>query len=136
MAENRPWLFAVIPELSTETQLYTARRNNAAAPGEFRFTIADLLSFLAEQGVVVAPLTQPIAVSGSEGITVPAGSLLQHVVATGADGAVLVGTTDGGDEIINSAIDGVAMSENIGWFFETETTIWITGTCTAYLYFR
>lgn len=136
MAENRPWLFAVIPSLSTETQLYTARRNNAAAPGEFRFTIADMLSFLEEQGVVVAPLTAAIAVSGSEEISVPAGSLLQHVVATGADGPVLIGTTDGGDEIISSAIDGAAMSENIGWFFETTTTIWVTGTCSVRFYFR
>lgn len=136
MAETRPWLFAVIPELSTETQLYTARRNNAAAPGEFRFTIADLLAFLRDQGVVVAPLVEAIAVSGSEEITVPAGSLLQHVVATGADGPVLVGTTEDGNEIIDSAISGSAMSENIGWFFEAETTIWVTGTCTVRFYFR
>lgn len=54
MAESRPWLFTVIPSLTTETLLHTARRSFAEAPTEYRFTIAQLFDFLQSNYDVVA----------------------------------------------------------------------------------
>lgn len=39
-------LFANIPSLSVETQIYTQRRSNAETPANFKFTVAALWSFI------------------------------------------------------------------------------------------
>jgi len=54
MAEDRPWLFTVLPSLTTETLLHTARRSFADSPQEYRFTIQQLFEFLESNYNVVA----------------------------------------------------------------------------------
>lgn len=49
MAEDRPWLFATIPSLTTTTLLHTARRSTAESPQEYRFTVQALVDFLGSQ---------------------------------------------------------------------------------------
>jgi hypothetical protein len=49
MAEDRPHLFAPIPSLNAETQLYTQRRSNAEDPANYRFTLSELLQFLQDE---------------------------------------------------------------------------------------
>lgn len=44
--EDRPWLFDTISSLHPEVQFYTARRSNAEAPKEYKFTLTTLVAYL------------------------------------------------------------------------------------------
>ena len=44
--EDRPWLFTTISSLHPELQFYTARRSNAEAPTEYKFTLTTLVAYL------------------------------------------------------------------------------------------
>lgn len=80
-----------------------------------------------------------VAVDGSEEINVVAGKLLTNLVVVGAEGdAYAVGTTEGGGEILESSTFDSAgfVSFNLGWYFTSNTTIWLTGTFSARFYFR
>lgn len=80
-----------------------------------------------------------VEVDGSSDINVVAGKLLTHMVVLGAEGdSYAVGTTEGGGEILEeSTFDSSGfVSYNLGWYFNTNTTIWLTGTFSARFYFR
>lgn len=76
-----------------------------------------------------------VEVSGSDEITAQAGALLIAVVVVGSPGAVKVGTTDGGGEIIDDEITETNIAYSTQTYFETDTTLWLTGTATFKLYF-
>jgi len=77
-----------------------------------------------------------IEVAGSEEIVIPAGSWMIGQVFLGDAGAVKLGTTDGGGEIIDDELSGSAPLEYLQTkFFETSISLWLTGTFTARLYF-
>lgn len=54
MASSFPYQFPQLPGLTGETQLYTQRRSNGENPTEYRFTVNDLLVFLASNYDLVA----------------------------------------------------------------------------------
>lgn len=80
-----------------------------------------------------------VDVDGTDEINVLAGKLLTHMVVIGAEGdSYAVGTTEGGGEILEeSTFDSSGfVSFNLGWYFTSNTTIWLTGTFSARFYFR
>lgn len=80
-----------------------------------------------------------VDVDGTDEINVLAGKLLTNVVVVGAEGdTYAIGTTEGGGEILEEAAFDSAgfVSYNLGWYFTTNTTVWLTGTFSARFYFR
>ena len=75
-----------------------------------------------------------VAVSGSATFTISAGKMLEHVVCIGADGAVKVGTTLGGSEVLDGNISGGSGSFSVFQYFENSAVLYFTGTYTAKLY--
>lgn len=137
MPSQQPYLFTNIEALDATTELYTQRRRSDLPPGERKFTLTLLVTYLVSFfGFVRAPLQAAITVTGSEEVTVPAGSLLTHIVCTGSAGPVKAGITDGGGELMDDVIGTGALVYNTSYFFATESTLWLTGTFTARLYFR
>lgn len=54
-SENRPWLFATIPSLHSETIICTPRRSNAESPFEYRFTVQELAEFIESNFTFIVP---------------------------------------------------------------------------------
>jgi len=48
----KPHEFPVLPQIKSDTQLYTQRQSDAAQPATYRFTIAQLADFLKSIGFV------------------------------------------------------------------------------------
>lgn len=86
---------------------------------------------VASSGVIIST----VEVVASEEITVTAGRLLWAVVVLGAPGEVKVGTTEDGDEILADEITGTKIVYSVLEYFETNTSVWLTGTGTFRLYF-
>lgn len=50
---GKPTDYAPAPGLFLETQIYTQRLSDAAGEGNFRFSLSDMISFLASQNVII-----------------------------------------------------------------------------------
>jgi citrate lyase alpha subunit len=80
---------------------------------------------------IVASGPVEVEVVGSDVITVQAGKLLTHVVLIGSPAAVLIGTTEGGGEILDDEILGTHVVFALPYYFLTETQVWFTGNYSA-----
>lgn len=49
MAKEYAHLFPIIPSLTRTTQIYTQRRSGVESPANYRFTIENLMEFIAEE---------------------------------------------------------------------------------------
>lgn len=55
MPGTKAHLFPVIPAITSSTQLYTQRQSSAASPANYRFTLADLMDFMAANNFLLVP---------------------------------------------------------------------------------
>lgn len=95
-------------------------------------TLEASLSVAASSGVDVST----IEVTDADELTVAAGKLLIMIVVVGS-GAVKVGTTEGGGEILDDTIGGTHIVFNTQAYFTSSTIIYLTcdSTATFKLYF-
>ena len=55
MPGTKAHLFPVIPAITSSTQLYTQRQSSAASPANYRFTMAEMMDFLAANNFLLVP---------------------------------------------------------------------------------
>lgn len=51
---SKPTDYPIAPNLFLETQLYTQRLSDAAGNDNFRFSLSDIIAFLATQNIVIS----------------------------------------------------------------------------------
>lgn len=84
-------------------------------------TFESALNVSAASGVVIST----IEVTDAEELTATAGNLLVMIVVVGS-GAVKVGTTEGGGEILDDTIGGTHIVYNTQTYFVTSQTLYLT----------
>ena len=136
--EDRPWLFATIPSLHSETQLYTARRSNTDSPQEYKMTLAVIAAFLVSEFGFQTNMTIVKTVSGSDTHGFTANQLFEIlVIEVSVTGNVKVGTSAGSGDIWDADVTaGTPLVLRLDIFYNSTTTIHFTGNFTARLYIR
>lgn len=86
-------------------------------------------------GGTIPATTQEVEVVGSDTLVLPAGTLIQSIVVIGADGAVNIGTTNGGGQLVDDEIQGKPLIYSTLYdpYFPSGITIYFQGTYTAKL---
>lgn len=85
--------------------------------------------------------TFSLTAGGTDEISVPAGRLISQIVVTAASGSgsVSIGTTDGGNEVIeNEPYNTSGRPFTVGWWFSSAATLYFsvfTGTITVKIFY-